>query len=128
MALVLQSGAPPALLKKPEARLYYTLLDGKTSSGGSRQAFKAVFEDTGGPAVGQQLWSTDCGAWVGVTGVTYGSMPLDEFVFERDAKGNVVSVENLAVRAKYWKVGGEATGPSAGWAFEGGRWMVGRKR
>ncbi|KAF1968689.1 beta-lactamase/transpeptidase-like protein [Bimuria novae-zelandiae CBS 107.79] len=103
MALVLQSGALPWQLKIPEARLYYTLLDSKTANG-TRQSFKAVFEDTGGPAVGQQLWSTDCGAWVGVTGVTYGSLPLDEFIFERDARGNVVSVENLALRAKYWKL------------------------
>lgn len=128
MALVLQSGASPSALKTPEARLYYTLLDSKTLSGGTRQAFKAVFEDTGSPAVGQQLWSTDCGAWVGVTGVTYGSLPLDEFVFERNAKGEVISVENLGARAKYWKVGGEATGPSGGWGFDGGRWVLGRRK
>lgn len=126
MALVLQSGMPASSLKKPEARMYYTLLDSKTANG-TRQAFKAVFEDTGIPAVGQQLWSTDCGSWVGVTGVTYGSMPLDEFIFERDASGNVVSVENLALRAKYWKVGPDATGPSAGWAWSGGRWSGAKK-
>ncbi|KAJ4293524.1 hypothetical protein N0V90_008807 [Kalmusia sp. IMI 367209] len=126
MALVLQSGASPGLLQKPEARLYYTLLDGKTNNG-TRQAFKAVFEDTGGPAVGQQLWSTDCGSWVGVTGVTYGSMPLDEFIFERDANGNVVSVENLALRAKYWKVGQGTRGPAKGWAWDEGRWMEAKR-
>lgn len=126
MALVLQSGAPPSALKSPEARLYYTLLDAKTSNG-TRQSFKAVFEDTGSPAVGQQLWSTDCGAWVGVTGVTYASMPLDEFIFERDTTGKVVSVENLALRAKYWKVGDSATGPSGGWAFEAGKWKLGKR-
>lgn len=126
MALMLQTGLPISKLKIPEARLYYTLLDSKTAYG-TRQSFKAVFEDTGGPTVGQQLWSTDCGAWVGVTGVTYGSMPLDEFIFERDASGYVVSVENLALRAKYWKVSQEATGPSGGWAWDGGRWKVARK-
>ncbi|KAJ4346449.1 uncharacterized protein N0V89_010378 [Didymosphaeria variabile] len=126
MALVLQSGLSAGLLKTPEARLYYTLLDIKTANG-TRQSFKAVFEDTGSPAVGQQLWSTDCGSWVGVTGVTYGSMPLDEFIFERDASGNVVSVENLALRAKYYKVTQEATGPSGGWAWDGGRWKVARR-
>jgi hypothetical protein len=126
MALVLQTGLPLSRLKTPEARLYYTLLDGKTANG-TRQSFKAVFEDTGGPALGQQLWSTDCGSWVGVTGVTYGSLPLDEFIFERDASGNVVSVENLALRAKYWKVSQEATGPSAGWAWDGGRWKGARR-
>ncbi|KAF2448573.1 beta-lactamase/transpeptidase-like protein [Karstenula rhodostoma CBS 690.94] len=126
MALLLQSGLALSQLKTPEARLYYTQLDSKTVRG-TRQSFKAVFEDTGGPALGQQLWSTDCGAWVGVTGVTYGSMPLDEFIFERDVSGNVVSVENLALRAKYWKVSQEATGPSGGWAWEGGRWTVARR-
>jgi hypothetical protein len=126
IALALQSGTPLDQLKNPEARLYYTLLDSKTVNG-TRQSFKAVFEDTGGAAVGQQLWSTDCGAWVGVTGITYGSMPLDEFIFERDASGNVVSVENLALRAKYWKVSQEATGPSGGWAWDGERWNVARR-
>lgn len=125
-ALALQTGSPPSKLVYPEARLYYTMLDGKTANG-TRQSFKAVFEDTGIPAAGPQMFSTDCGSWVGVTAVTYGSLPLDEFIFNRDADGNVVSVENLAIRATYWKVGQEATGPSAGWAWDGGRWKGARK-
>lgn len=126
MALSLQSGVSPIYLTKPEARLYYTLLDGKTHNG-TRQSFKAVFEDTGGPGVGQQLWSTDCGAWVGVTGITYASMPLDEFIFNRDAKGDVVSVENLALRTTYYKTG-QSPGPSKGWAYDEGRWVDKKKR
>lgn len=47
--------------KTPEARLYYTQLESKTEAGGVRQAWKAIFEETSGPAAGQQLWSTDCG-------------------------------------------------------------------
>jgi hypothetical protein len=69
-----------------------------------RQSWKAIFEDTSGAAAGQQLWSTDCGAWVGVTGVTYGSLPLDEFIFNMDSAGKVISVDNLALRLTYYKV------------------------
>jgi hypothetical protein len=103
LAIKLQSGSDQAP-KQPEARLYYTQLESNTSTGGIRQSWKAVFEDTGGPAAGQQLWSTDCGAWVGITGVTYASLPLDEFVFETDSTGKVVSVVNLALRLTYYKV------------------------
>ena len=103
MAIKLQSGID-ATPNKPETRLYYTQLNTKTSKGGTRQAWKAVFETTGGPAAGQQLWSTDCGAWVGVTGITYGSLPLDEFIFNIDGTRKVVSVENLALRTTYYKV------------------------
>ncbi|KAH8732061.1 beta-lactamase/transpeptidase-like protein [Phaeosphaeriaceae sp. PMI808] len=103
LALQIQAG----VYSKPdraEARLYYTKLEAKTAEGGKRFAWKAVFEETGGPAAGQQLWSTDCGAWVGITGVTYASLPLDEFVFVMDAGGRVKSVENLALRTTYYKV------------------------
>jgi hypothetical protein len=102
MALQLAAGstAKPA---RAEARLYYTQLESGTA-GGKRQAWKAVFEDTGGPAAGQQLWSTDCGSWVSVTGVTYASLPLDEFIFNFDGSGKVVSIENLALRSKLYKV------------------------
>jgi hypothetical protein len=103
MVIKLQSGSDLTPLK-PEVRLYYTQLESKTSSGGSRQSWKAVFEDTGGPAAGQQLWSTDCGAWVGITGVTYASLPLDEFIFNMDSTGKVVSIDNLALRLTYHKL------------------------
>jgi hypothetical protein len=103
MAIKLQSGSDQTP-RRAEARLYYTQLDSKTSNGGMRQSWKAIFEDTGGAAAGQQLWSTDCGAWVGVTGVTYGSLPLDEFVFNMDTTGKVVSVDNLGLRLTYYKV------------------------
>jgi hypothetical protein len=102
MALKLASGFDGKPIRA-DARLYYTQLEDSTADG-KRQAWKAVFEDTGGPAAGQQLWSTDCGAWVGVTGVTYGSLPLDEFIFNFDGNGKVVSVENLAMRSKLYKV------------------------
>jgi hypothetical protein len=102
LAIKLQSGSDSAPLR-PEVRLYYTQLDTKTANG-TRQAWKAIFEDTGGSAAGQQLWSTDCGAWVGVTGITYGSLPLDEFIFNMDGSGKVVSVDNIALRLTYYKM------------------------
>lgn len=102
MAIRLQAGSDRSGIK-PEVRLYYTQLESKTADGGKRQSFKAIFEDTGGPALGQQLFSTDCGAWVGITGVTYASMPLDAFVFNLDKSGKVVSIENLALRMKLYK-------------------------
>jgi hypothetical protein len=102
LAIKLQCGSDSAPLR-PEVRLYYTQLDTKTANG-TRQAWKAIFEDTGGSAAGQQLWSTDCGAWVGVTGITYGSLPLDEFIFNMDGSGKVVSVDNIALRLTYYKM------------------------
>lgn len=103
MAIRLQSGLNNKLLR-PEARLYYTQLESKTALGGKNQAWKAVFEDTGGLYMGPQLFSTDCGSWIGVTGTTYGSLPLDEFVFNFNAAGRVKSVTNLALRLTYYKL------------------------
>lgn len=103
-AIQLQSGSSSAALKA-EARLYYTQLETKAKNGQMRQSWKAVFEDTGYPsAPGPMLFSTGCGAWVGLTGVTYGSLPLDEFVFDFDSNGRVVSVTNLALRSTLYKV------------------------
>ncbi|KAF2705171.1 beta-lactamase/transpeptidase-like protein, partial [Pleomassaria siparia CBS 279.74] len=93
-----------ANLVRPEGRLYYSQLEAKTESG-KRQAFKAVFEETGYPGLGQPLFSTDCGQWVSVTATTYGSLPLDEFVFNFDSSGKVVSVINLALRMTLYKTG-----------------------
>ncbi|KAF1361317.1 beta-lactamase/transpeptidase-like protein [Lizonia empirigonia] len=100
----LQSGSNSTALRT-EARLYYTQLETKAKSGQMRQSWKAVFEDTGLPsAPGPMLFSTGCGAWVGLTGVTYGSLPLDEFVFDFNSDGKVVSVTNLALRSTLYKV------------------------
>lgn len=89
---------------RPEARLYYTQLESKTANGGKDQSWKAVFEDTSGVDMGPQLFSTNCGSWIGVTSTTYGSLPLDEFVFNFDAAGRVTSVTNLALRLTYYKL------------------------
>lgn len=102
-AIKIQAGSilPPI---KPEARLYYTQLETRTMAGVKRQSWKAVFEDTGIPSLGPGLFSTTCGAWVAVTGVTYSSLPLDEFVFSFDSAGRVRSVTNLALRSTLYKV------------------------
>jgi hypothetical protein len=102
-AVKMQSGAatPPV---RPEIRLYYSQLEDGIVFGGKRQSWKAVFEDTGLPNYGLGLFSTECGAWVAVTGITYGSLPLDEFVFTFDGAGRVVNVINMAMRSTLWKV------------------------
>ncbi|KAL6706258.1 hypothetical protein ACN47E_005993 [Coniothyrium glycines] len=102
-AYMMQAGTE-ILPLRPEVRLYYTQLESKANNGGKKQSWKAVFEETGYPYVGQQLFSTDCASWVGVTGITYGSLPLDEFIFTFDANGRVISVTNLALRTTYYKL------------------------
>jgi hypothetical protein len=106
MSLKLAAGSDAKLSwkAKPEVRLYYTQLESLTADGGKRQSWKAVFENTAGSAGGQKMFSSSCGSWVGVTGVTYGSLPLDEFIFNFDSQGRVVSVENLALRTKLYGI------------------------
>jgi hypothetical protein len=103
LAVKVQSGVD-ATPHNAEARLYYTQLESKIAYGGKQQSWKAVFEDTGVSWVDGGLFSTACGAWVGITGVTYGSLPLDEFVFTFDAASRVVSVTNLALRSTLYKI------------------------
>ena len=89
---------------KAEARLYYTQLESSAVGGGFRQSWKAVYEDTHGKTEGTQMFSSTCGSWVGVTAITYGSLSLDAFVFNFDTYGKVVSIENLALRTKLYKM------------------------
>jgi hypothetical protein len=98
IAVVLQGGYAPV---NPSIRLYPTGLETVRKDGSKKVAFKAVFEDLNLPArdPAQSMFSTDCGTWVSFTGVTYGTQSLDQFVFEVDAAGKVVSIENLALRA-----------------------------
>ncbi|KAH8727661.1 beta-lactamase/transpeptidase-like protein [Phaeosphaeriaceae sp. PMI808] len=91
-ATKLQSGASRVL--GLEARLYYSQLESRTADGGKRQAWKAVYEDTGGFSPATQLF---------LPLVVLG-LPLDEFIFNFDSSGKVVSVENLAQRVKLLKL------------------------
>lgn len=100
MAVALQAEYTPF---EPSVRLYPSGLEAATADGGKRVGFKAVFEDLQIPARPNSMFSTDCGTWVGFTAVTYGSMPLDQFVFEFDANGKVVNVEPIALRVKLQK-------------------------
>ena len=105
LGMMLQSGSGTGFpLLRPETRLYYTQLESRTAGGGKKQSWKAVFEETGYPSVAGQLFSTGCASWVGVTGVTYGNLPLDEFVFNFDSTGKVVSIVNLALRSTMYKL------------------------
>ncbi|KAI0532653.1 beta-lactamase/transpeptidase-like protein [Xylaria digitata] len=84
-------------------RLYPTGLWDATASGGRRVGFKATFEDLSLPAVANPF-TTDCATWLSVSGVAYGSQPLDEFIFDVDANGTVLAVENSALRNRLVKV------------------------
>ncbi|KAL0474855.1 beta-lactamase/transpeptidase-like protein [Neurospora intermedia] len=107
VATVLAAGYAPV---NPSIRLYPTGLEtvipgemdrknGRAATQGKRVAYKAVFEDLNVPSrTPPSMFSTDCGSWVSLTGVTYGSMPLDQFFFEVDGSGKVVSIENAALR------------------------------
>lgn len=96
IAVVLAAGYAPVT---PSIRLYPTGLETVRADGSKRAAFKAVFEDLALPARTDTMFSTDCGSWVSLTGVTYGTQPLDQFVFEFGKDGRVMSIENLALRA-----------------------------
>ncbi|KAK0735260.1 beta-lactamase/transpeptidase-like protein [Lasiosphaeria miniovina] len=82
---------------QPSIRLYPTGLETVRADGSRSAAFKATFEDVGLPAR-NDMFSTDCGSWVTLTSVTYGTQSLDEFVFEIDRAGKVVSIESPALR------------------------------
>ncbi|KAK3392691.1 beta-lactamase/transpeptidase-like protein [Podospora didyma] len=84
----------------PSVRLYPTGLETLSPSGdgSKRVAFKAVFEDTNTPARPNSMFSTDCGTWVTLTSVSYGTQSLDQFVFVVDKGGKVVSIESPALR------------------------------
>ncbi|KAK1780630.1 beta-lactamase/transpeptidase-like protein [Copromyces sp. CBS 386.78] len=99
ISVVLAAGYSPA---SPSIRLYPTGLEtvipgemnrdtGRAATRGKRVAYKAVFEDLNVPSrTPPSMFSTDCGSWVSLTGVTYGSMPLDQFFFEVDGAGGMV--------------------------------------
>jgi len=96
--LRLQAGSDTAG-NHSEVRLFYTGREVAKKDGSKRQAFKAVFEDTGYPGKDGRMFSTDCASWLSVTGVSYGAKALDEFIFNVDATGKVVSLENYALRS-----------------------------
>jgi len=107
-----------------EVRLYYTGLTTKLRDGGRKMSFKAIFEDTGfndtGTDGGAHLFTTDCAAWLQFTGATYGHLPLDEFIFELDAEGNTVAVENVGLRVTMKKKSSAEGSPASSPGVTGG--------
>ncbi|KAI1274718.1 beta-lactamase/transpeptidase-like protein [Xylaria sp. FL0933] len=88
---------------QPSVRLYPSGLWDPLANGGRRVGFKATFEDISLPGVANP-YTTDCSTWVTVSGIAYGSQPLDEFIFEFDGNETVVAVENAALRNRLVKV------------------------
>ncbi|KAH8897987.1 beta-lactamase/transpeptidase-like protein [Thozetella sp. PMI_491] len=95
ISMALQGGYQPA---NSTVRLYPTGLESTKDDGSKRISFKATFEDPSAPSRPNDMFSTDCGTWVAFTGVTYGSQPLDEFIFNIDKDGKVLGVESPALR------------------------------
>ncbi|KAI0173261.1 beta-lactamase/transpeptidase-like protein [Hypoxylon sp. FL1284] len=102
-ATVLQVGYLPVT---PRVRLYPSGLEGPPAAGasGKRVGFKVMFEDADGVRRDDKMFSTECGSWVTVESVIYGSVSVDELVFNLDADGNVVSVTSPSLRVTLNKV------------------------
>ncbi|KAK8137563.1 beta-lactamase/transpeptidase-like protein [Apiospora sp. TS-2023a] len=84
---------------EPALRLYPTGLEKRNEDGSRKVAFKAMIQDRGATDHASDMFSTNCGTWVGQTTAVYASMPLDQFVFHLDAEGGVTGIESLALRA-----------------------------
>lgn len=89
---------------EPALRLYPTGLEKRNEDGSRRVAFKAMIQDRGATDHAADMFSANCGTWVGQTTAVYASMPLDQFVFHLDAEGGVKGIESLALRAVLDKV------------------------
>lgn len=102
VATLLQLHSPGPV--NPSVRLYPTMLETTRADGTRAASFKAVFEDKDGPPRAGRMFSTDCATWLSQNQNVYGRKPVDEFVFEFDAQGKVVSVEPIAFRLPLKKV------------------------
>ncbi|KAI8957519.1 beta-lactamase/transpeptidase-like protein [Daldinia sp. FL1419] len=94
-ATVLQNQYYPVT---PRIRLYPSGLEGPAENGGKRVAFKAMFEDADAPRNDGKMFSTECGTWVSIESVIYGSAAVDELIFNLDSGGKVVSVTSPSLR------------------------------
>lgn len=96
ISTVLQNQYTPVT---PRIRLYPTGLEGPGTDGvGKRVAFKAMFEDADSPRRDGRMFSTECGSWVSIESVIYGSAAMDELIFNLDAEGKVLSVTSPSLR------------------------------
>ncbi|EED15033.1 alkaline D-peptidase, putative [Talaromyces stipitatus ATCC 10500] len=82
-------------------RLYPTHLSSTTTQpGGSRQVFRAVYQDKKEFA---DAGTPTCVSWRDVDKFRYGGAAVDLFVFDLDAEGKIVGVEIPALRVKLEK-------------------------
>lgn len=95
ISTVLQNQYTPVT---PRIRLYPSGLEGPAENGGKRVAFKAIFEDADAPRNNNKMFSTECGTWVSIESVIYGSAAMDELIFNVDSSGKVVSVTSPSLR------------------------------
>ncbi|KAI1090268.1 beta-lactamase/transpeptidase-like protein [Rostrohypoxylon terebratum] len=95
VATVLQNQYTPVT---PRIRLYPSGLEGPSEDGGKRVAFKAIFEDADAPRNNGKMFSTECGSWVSIESVIYGSAAMDELIFNLDPSGKVISVTSPSLR------------------------------
>ncbi|KAF3066495.1 putative beta-lactamase-like 1 [Daldinia childiae] len=95
IATVLQNQYSPVT---PRIRLYPSGLEGPAENGGKRVAFKAMFEDADAPRNNNKMFSTECGTWVSIESVIYGSAAMDELIFNVDSSGKVISVTSPSLR------------------------------
>ena len=52
-----------------------------------------TYEDANGPYKHGTMFSTDCSTWLSLSSYSYGSKAIDNFIFNFDPQGKVVSVE-----------------------------------
>ncbi|KAJ5728885.1 uncharacterized protein N7483_003393 [Penicillium malachiteum] len=87
-------------------RLYYTALDHQVESGSTFISFRAVMRslaDTNTPTAFQGPIGNSCHSWQLVDGVIYGNVGLDEFLFEVNEDGQVISIQPRALRVTLTK-------------------------
>ncbi|KAI1634075.1 beta-lactamase/transpeptidase-like protein [Biscogniauxia mediterranea] len=82
----------------PSTRLYPSGLEGAGADGGKRVVFKVLFEDASAPSRENKMFSTDCGTWITVESVIYGSAAMDELIFNLNSAGQVLSVTSPSLR------------------------------
>lgn len=100
IATVLQNQYYPVT---PRIRLYPSGLEGPTTDGGKRVVFKATFEDADAPRNNNKMFSTECGNWVAIESIIYGSASMDELIFNMDSSGKVISVTSPSLRVTLTK-------------------------
>ena len=82
-------------------RAYPTNLRSSAADGTSQVAFTLLL--TSPESIGKGVIEVDCFSWGAVDNLEYGMEQLQQLVFDMDAQGKVVAVENPALRVKMEK-------------------------